>query len=244
MGTSGYQYDHWRDVLYPSGLPKKLWFERYATEFGTVEINNTFYNLPARTTFEDWRRRAPRGFRYALKFSRYGSHMKKLKDPEQPLETFVERARRLKSHLGPILVQLPPGWHVNCERLQRFLSHVPRELRWALEVRDSSWLCDDVFALLERYRVALSIHDLIENHPWRLTADWTYLRYHGPGGAQDKYARGYSPQALSGHAQKIANLIRDGIDVFAYFNNDVRGHAVSNARDLRRFVERRMKTNE
>lgn len=198
IGTSGYQYDHWVGALYPEDLPKDRWLERYTEIFDTVEINNTFYQLPAVSTFDDWCHRAPEGFLYALKYSRYGSHLKHLKDPDQHVPNFVERARRLEAHLGPILVQLPPQWNVDLERLEAFLETTPADLRWAVEVRNESWLCDDLYHLLERHQAALVIHDKIEDPPRDTPADWVYLRYHG-----DDYAGSYSTQKLTAEAQQI-----------------------------------------
>lgn len=237
IGTSGYQYDHWRGRLYPRDAPKSRWFDLYAEQFDTVEINNTFYNLPSAATFDAWRSQAPQGFRYALKYSRYGSHLKHLKDPEQHVDRFVELARRLRAHLGPILVQLPPSWNVDMVRLNEFLAALPRRLRWTLEVRDDSWLCDEVYDALRRHRIALCIHDMLEDHPAELTADWTYLRFHGPANRR-KYAGSYPHQALSAAARRIRRWLHDGCDVYAYFNNDEQGHAVDNALDLLRYIKR------
>ena len=232
VGTSGYQYEHWRGVFYPRELPRAQWFAYYARHFDTVEINNTFYRLPAAEVFDAWRKAAPAGMTYALKFSRFGTHMKRLRDPEQPVALFLERARRLRTTLGPILVQLPPRWHVNLERLQAFLAVLPRSRRWALELRDPSWLCEPVYALLAKYRVALCVHDMLPEHPRRLTADFTYLRFHGR-----RYSGSYSRAALAAQARTIRDWLAQGTDVYAYFNNDAEGHAVRNALDLRRYVQ-------
>lgn len=234
VGTSGYQYRHWRGDFYPQRLPQKQWFGYYADRFDTVEINNTFYGLPRPESVDQWRDDAPPGFRFALKYSRYGTHTKRLRDPESPLETFLELAERLKSRLGPILVQLPPSWGADPGRLDGFLRAAPRRHRFAVEMRDPSWLCEDVYAVLRGHGAALVIHDGIDDHPVELTAGWTYLRFHG-----DHYRGGYSPQALSGQARRIRRWLGDGRDVYAYFNNDLGGHAPRNAADLRRFVQRR-----
>jgi uncharacterized protein YecE (DUF72 family) len=231
VGTSGYQYDHWRGIFYPSKLPKKLWFAFYAEHFDTVEINNTFYGLPGAETFAAWRAQAPPGFCYILKFSRYGSHLKRLKEPRATIKNFLQRARRLRTTLGPILVQLPPNWDVNIPRLSGFLKAASRSFRWAFEFRDRRWLCDDVYAILQHYNAALCIHDMIEDHPRRLTADWTYLRFHG-----DHYSGSYTKPELTQQAKWIKRQLAQGKDVFAYFNNDVQGHALRNAADLKRYV--------
>jgi len=235
IGTSGYQYPHWKGRFYPDDLPKKRWFEHYAREFDTVEINNTFYNLPKPETFRHWREAAPGGFEYALKFSRYGSHIKRLKDPAEPIGRFLEVADELGPSLGPILVQLPPKWQANAERLEGFLAAAPAGYRWAFEFRDESWLDEPVYAVLERHDAALCIHDMIERHPRRLTTDWTYLRFHG-----EHYAGSYSSQFLAAEAERIAALLRDGVDVHAFFNNDEDGHAPDNAQTLGRLVGKRI----
>ena len=232
IGTSGYQYKHWRDVFYPKDLPQKRWFEYYAERFDTVEINNTFYHLPAAETFDDWHRRAPSGFCYALKFSRYGTHLKHLKQPDSTIPLFLDRAERLNDRLGPILVQLPPAWKCDLPRLSAFLDAAPKQHRWAVEFRNPTWLNDGVYALLRRHNTALCIHDLIPNHPHVLTADWLYLRYHGASAEGGDY----SHQALTAQADFIQRHVADKLDVYAYFNNDAYGFAVKNALDLKRYV--------
>jgi uncharacterized protein YecE (DUF72 family) len=231
IGTSGYQYDHWKGLFYPPTLPKRDWFGYYAREFDTVEINNTFYRLPDARTFEAWAAEAPVGFLHALKFSRYGTHVKRLREPEEPIRRFLERAETLGALLGPILVQLPPHWRVNPARLAGFLEAAPRKQRWAVEFRDPSWLTKEILALLETHNAALCIHDMIPDHPRRITADWVYLRFHG-----QHYGGTYSHQYLSAQARRMAGYRAQGLDVFAYFNNDVGAHAVRNAADLRRYL--------
>jgi uncharacterized protein YecE (DUF72 family) len=210
----------------------KAWFEHYAERFDTVEINNTFYNLPEAGTFDAWREAAPPGFRFALKYSRHGTHMKKLRDPETALERFLDRAERLGRRLGPILVQLPPHWNADPGRLDGFLHVAPRRHRFAVELRDPSWLSAQVFEVLRRHEAALVIHDRLEGHPVELTADWTYLRFHG-----SDYGGSYPSRALSGQARRIRSWLGKGHDVYAYFNNDIGGHAPRNAATLRRYVE-------
>ena len=236
LGTSGYRYDHWKGVLYPDDLPRDRWLRRYAERFDTVELNTTFYGLPEPEAFEEWREEVPEGFCYSLKFSRYGSHMKKLKDPEGTIGTFLERAERLEDRLGPILVQLPPHWGADPDRLGAFLEAAPSRRRWSVEVRDPSWLCRAVFEVLREHGAALCIHDMIDDHPRVRTTDWLYLRYHG----QD-YAGAYSPQRLSAEADRIADWLNEGLDVYAYFNNDLGGHAVADAGNLARYLDHRLR---
>lgn len=237
IGTSGYQYNHWKGIFYPEDLPKKNWFLHYRDHFKTVEINNTFYHLPKAETFETWRDQAPEDFCYALKYSRYGSHMKKLKDPEQALDTFMAVASILQTKLGPVLVQLPPHWKANPKRLDEFLKKVPSGQRFTVEFRDPSWLDDSVFAILENHQAALCVHDMIDDHPDRVTTDWAYYRFHGRN-----YGGEYSYQKLSAVADRLTEHIQAGRDVFVYFNNDLEGNAVYNALDLQRYVEARIAT--
>lgn len=234
VGTSGYQYPHWRGVFYPADLPVRQWFAYYADRFDTVEINNTFYRLPDVGVFDGWRSQAPENFRYALKYSRYATHIKHLKDPQEPLQRFWCRAARLAEALGPVLVQLPPHWRVNTERLAQFAAQLPRGPRWAIEVRDASWLCDKVFSVLHEYNIALCIHDMLARHPRVLTADFVYLRFHG-----DHYRGCYSHQFLTAQAALIAAYLERGLDTYAYFNNDERAYAVANALDLKRYLASR-----
>jgi uncharacterized protein YecE (DUF72 family) len=231
IGTSGFYYDHWKGIFYPKDLPKAEWFFYYAKHFDTVEINNTFYRLPPGLTFDHWREQAPAGFLYALKFSRYGSHWTRLKKPKSTVGKFLKVAERLKTFLGPILVQLPPHWKANAERLDAFLAAAPRSQRWAIEFRNPDWLKDEVYKVLERHDAVLCIHDMIENHPRVLTANWTYLRYHG-----ERYSGSYSRQKLAAEGRWIRGQRAAGVDVFAYFNNDAQGFAVKNAAELKRCV--------
>ncbi|MCE3242993.1 MAG: hypothetical protein K0Q83_3500 [Deltaproteobacteria bacterium] len=143
IGTSGFHYKHWKGIFYPENLSSKQWFAYYASQFDTVELNNTFYRLPPETYFDAWRAGAPDGFCFALKFSRYGSHVMKLKNAGDTIRRFTERAERLADHLAPILVQLPPRWDVNVERLADFLAAAPRRHRWTVEFRDPRWLIND-----------------------------------------------------------------------------------------------------
>lgn len=235
ISTSGYQYPHWKGRFYPHEIARKDWLHFYAEQFNTVEINNTFYGLPEASTFDTWRKQAPPGFVYALKYSRYGSHIKKLKDPGDHINTFLSAAERLGSFMGPILVQLPPKWRVDPTRLACFLKTVPQKHRWAVEFRDPSWLCEEIFRILGKHHAALCIHDMIEDHPRVITADWAYFRYHGP-----RDGGNYSSQWLTAEADRITELQNQGLEVFAFFNNDQQGYAPANARDLRRYVQKRL----
>jgi uncharacterized protein YecE (DUF72 family) len=235
IGTSGWAYAHWRGIVYPRDLPQRDWFAFYAREFDTVEINNSFYRLPTPDAFAAWGRQAPADFLYAVKASRYLTHMKKLASPEEPLQRFFEGASRLGSTLGPVLYQLPPSWRVNLSRLEQFLSVLPGQRTHVLEFRDQSWLIEDVFRLLERYGVAHCIHDLPPlNVPVRVTAPLVYLRLHGGSDHGGHYERG----ALAPWARRIADWHHEKLDVVVYFNNDVGGSAVKDARMLKQMLER------
>jgi uncharacterized protein YecE (DUF72 family) len=234
VGCSGWVYRDWRGIVYPADLPQRRWFEHYATLFDTVEINNTFYRLPSVTMVEGWAAQAPNGFVYALKLGAFGTHRMKLRDAASWLPNHLDRAERLGAALGPTLVQLPPRWKRNAERLDEFLSVAPPRLRWAVELREPSWLHDEVYEVLRRHGAALCLHDLLPDHPWILTTDWTYARFHGPNALRQKYTGRYGPQRLAPVASRLCEWLAEGCDVHAYFNNDYQGHAVTDAQWLRR----------
>jgi len=233
IGTSGWNYNHWVDVLYPKGLPQSQWLARYGEEFDTVEINNSFYRLPEKKTFEQWARSSPPGFTFAVKASRFLTHMKKLKDPEDPLERILSHAAGLGAKLGPILYQLPPWWKVNLERLRDFLALLPRDTRHAFEFRDPTWQAEPVFDLLREYGAGycvMSAPDL----PLHLmaTSDFAYIRMHSGGG--DTEGR-YTEDALQWWAERIREFLHSA-DVYCYFNNDYKGYAVRNAARLKELL--------
>lgn len=238
IGCSGWVYRDWRGPVYPPELPQRAWFGHYATLFNTVEINATFYRLPAVHTVEGWAAQAPPGFEYAVKVGQFGSHRMKLLDPTGWLGNHLDRVRRLGPSLGPNLVQLPPRWKRNLERLDAFLTVAPRDVRWAIEIRDPSWFHDDVFALLERHGAALCLHDMVAAHPWILTTSWTYVRFHGPIALTNKYQGRYGPRRLAPTARRLQAWLEAGVDVYAYFNNDYDGHAIADAQSLRETLAR------
>ena len=214
-------------MVYPAELPARRWFEHYSTLFDTVELNSTFYRLPKDSTVEGWRAAAPAGFVYALKLGAFGSHRMKLRDATSWLPRHVHVAELLGSSLGPTLVQLPPRWRRDTARLEDFLAAAPRTMRWAVELRERSWLHDDVFAVLEAHGAALCIHDLVEHHPFVLTTDWTYVRFHGPDAIAHPYHGRYGGTRLWRTARRLADLLEEGGDVYCYFNNDFHGNAVA-----------------
>lgn len=233
VGCSGWSYADWRGVIYPPDLPSRRWLEHYQELFDTVELNSTFYRLPATTTVDSWATQARPGFLYALKLGAFGSHRKKLSDPTSWLPKHLDRACRLGDHLGPTLVQLPPRWRRNVARLDEFLEAVPTTMRWAVELRDPSWVHDDVFDVLRRHRAALCIHDLLPDHPFELTTDWTYVRFHGPDAINQPYHGSYGAAGLRPWVERLRPMLDSNRDVYAYFNNDWHGNAVHDAVALR-----------
>lgn len=231
VGCSGWQYKHWRGDFYRDGLPQSRWLEHYATVFDTVELNNSFYRLPEAATFGAWASRVPTWFVFAVKASRFLTHMKKLKDPEEPVARFFGRARALGRHLGPVLYQLPPGWKLDIGRLEHFLHVLPRDVRHVLEFRDTTWYADAVYGLLARYGVALCLHDMPGSATGRLrVGPFVYVRFHGASG---RYDGSYGREHLTSWADWLNGHQAAGVDVYAYFNNDVGGHAPRDAIELR-----------
>jgi uncharacterized protein YecE (DUF72 family) len=228
VGCSGWNYPHWRERVYPKGLPQRRWLEHYATLFDTVEVNSTFYRLPARSAVAHWVEQTPDGFLFAVKASRFLTHMKRLTDMGGGVERFYERIEPLvrSPKLGPVLWQLPERFRRDDERLAFALERLPHG-RHCFEFRHASWFAADVYTLLREHGVALVIGD----HPQRpfqeheLTVDWTFLRFHhGSRGRNGNY----SQAELETWKRRIAAW-RDRAEVFAYFNNDWEGYAVRNA---------------
>jgi len=183
IGTSGWHYDHWRYLFYPDKLPKAKWLEFYSRHFTTVELNNSFYRLPSEEAFAAWRDSSPASFTFAVKVSRFITHIKRLKNVEQPVDTFLGRAKILKDKLGPLLYQLPPNMHRNDDRLESFLSILPPGLKHTLEFRHESWLDNGVFEILRQYNTGLCVFDMPGlSCPLAATADFAYIRFHGSTG--------------------------------------------------------------
>jgi uncharacterized protein YecE (DUF72 family) len=240
IGCSGWEYGHWKGDFYPDALPRARWFQHYARRFDTVEINNSFYRLPLRTTMSRWRLQAPAGFVYAVKASRFLTHMKKLRDPDDPLSLLFDRALLLGPHLGPVLYQLPPRWKPDHERLAAFLDAVPRDVRQTIEFREAAWYTDRTFELLSRHGVSLCLHDMTGSTPPRIVVGpFVYVRFHG---ASAKYSGSYSDEQLAIWGAWLNEQLARGLDVYAYFNNDVGGHAPRNALTLRKLLGRKTET--
>ena len=231
VGCSGWVYRHWKGGFYPEGLPQKRWFDHYAAEFDTVEINASFYRLPLASTFHGWRDKAPPGFRYAVKVNRFITHMKKLLDCEEAVDQFIALARPLGDKLGPLLYQLPPSLHKNLERLDSFLSRLPSDLEQVVEFRHESWYQDDVLALLDRHGVGFVAHDLVGlTSPRWASGRTAYVRFHGTGG---KYRGRYSDDRMRDWAYWLSGQRAAGRSAWAYFNNDIGGDAIDDARNLK-----------
>jgi uncharacterized protein YecE (DUF72 family) len=233
VGTSGWQYRDWRGLLYPPGLPQRRWLEHYASQYATVENNGAFYRLPATETFADWRSRTPEGFLMAVKASRYLTHIKRLRDPAEPVGRLLSAASGLGDRLGPVLLQLPPNLRADADALDGCLREFaafpgPRRVRVAVEFRHESWWTEQIRELLIRHGAALCWADRLGRpvtQLWR-TADWGYLRLHE--GAAQPWPR-YGEQALRSWARRIAQTWADEEEVFAFFNNDPGGAAVHDA---------------
>jgi len=236
IGTSGWNYTHWRGPFYPDDLPAKNWQNYYMERFHTVEVNNTFYRLPEKKTFRKWRDESPEAFLYSVKASRYITHMKKLKDPAAPVANFLDHADMLGDKLGPVLFQLPPRWKLNIDRLDDFLKTLPQGRRFAFEFRDDTWWEPSVYERLRQHNAAFCIFDLEGRQtPVELTADFAYVRLHGPEGA---YQGKYDDDTLSRWANAFKAWMQKGIEVFCYFDNDENGYAAQNALKLREMAEK------
>jgi len=234
IGCSGWNYEDWKGLVYPSGEPARRWLELYAQRFDTVEINATFYRLPERKIVTRWAEQTPARFCFAVKASRYLTHVKRLRDLRPGLERLYERIEPLHDarKLGPLLWQLPPRFRRDDDRLGDALAALPRG-RHALEFRDESWFADGVYELLRAHGAALVVADRAPTPPtpWIATAEWSYIRFHRGRARRGAYGR----RALGTWAGRIAEAARD---VDAYFNNDWEGFAVANARTLQRMVDR------
>jgi uncharacterized protein YecE (DUF72 family) len=237
IGCSGWNYPHWRERVYPRGVPQRRWLEHYATLFDTVEVNATFYRLPTEAAVRGWVEQAPPGFLFAVKASRYLTHIRRLRDLEAGIRRFYERIEPLAQSpkLGPVLWQLPPTFKRDDERLAGALDALPKG-RHAFEFREPSWYVDDIYALLREHGAALVIPDSAR-YPFRelvLTADWTFVRLHqGSRGRRGNY----SERELEEWAKRIAGWRAGGADVYAFFNNDWEGFAVRNGLMLRELLD-------
>ena len=237
IGASGWHYKHWRGRFYDAALPPRQMLAHYVQHFDTVEINNSFYRLPTEKAVEMWRDSTPPGFLFAVKASRYITHNKKLGDPQSALDKFLPVAELLENKLGAILFQLPPQWKVNPERLDSFLSVLPRRHRYAFEFRNQTWHSGEIYAILRAHNAAFCIYDLAGfETPLEITADFTYIRLHGPLG---KYQGSYPAEALQAWAKRIQAWRSKLKHIDVYFDNDQEAFAVWNALALRKLIPAR-----
>jgi uncharacterized protein YecE (DUF72 family) len=234
IGTSGWNYRHWKGTFYPADLPAKDEFAFYTAQFTTVEVNNSFYRLPPADTFAQWKSVSPKGFIFSVKAPRFITHMKKLKTDHTGLEEFLLNVKELKRKAGPVLFQLPPKWKVNLPRLQDFLNQLPPNRRYTFEFRDATWYTEDTYKLLEEHNCAFCIYHLAHHQsPVEVTADFVYVRLHGPG---NKYQGSYSIGELRSWATRCRKWLRSGLDVYVYFDNDEAGYSAGNAKELQKLL--------
>jgi len=234
IGCSGWVYKDWTGPFYPPGTKDRERLEYYATRFDTAEINASFYRLPSEKMVEGWRERAPEGFVYAWKVSRFITHNKKLNECADPVALVFGRMAPLAEHYGPALIQLPPQLRRNDERLAGFLKLLPKDRRHTVEFRHPSWYDPAVFRILSDFDASLCISD--HHHapaPWEVTASWVYVRGHGPGG---RYHGRYPDEELGMWADHIGRFRAEGRDVYAYFDNDIKSAAPFDAETLKQMT--------
>lgn len=238
VGTSGYSYPHWAEgVFYPKGLSSRQWLEFYSRHFNCVELNVTFYRLPTKAMAKSWQERTPKDFVFAVKGSRFVTHIKRLKDTQESLKIFVERIAPLKTKIGCFLWQLPPGFKKDEERLKNFCRQLKKlkgfkDSRHVFEFREKSWFEKNVYAILKDFQFCLCFADAPEKIGEEvLTCDYVYLRFHG---SVLLYGSNYSDEQLRMWADKIKLMGRRIHTVYAFFNNDAHGHAVANAGSFRK----------
>jgi uncharacterized protein YecE (DUF72 family) len=234
VGTSGWQYKDWRERFYPAGTPQRLWLEYYAERFATVEVNNAFYRLPERETFVKWRERTPADFCVAVKVSRYLTHIKRLREPAEPVQRFMSRAEALGDKLGPVLLQLPPSLSIDLHALDETLALFPPGVKVTVEPRHASWWTDAARELLEKHGAALCWADR-KGRPvtplWR-TTDWGYLRMH-EGRARPR------PRYGAAALRTWVDRIKEFESAYVYFNNDPGGAAIADATAFAAQADRR-----
>jgi uncharacterized protein YecE (DUF72 family) len=234
VGTSGWQYADWRARFYPKGVPQREWLRYFSERFPAVEVNNTFYMLPEENTFVRWRQESAHGFVFAVKASRYITHIRRLRDCREPLRRFWTRSRRLGRKLGPVLFQLPPNFRADLDRLEAFVRLLPKPMQGAFEFRHPSWERDDVYSALDRAGCALVVADRPgARPPDTITGGWSYVRFHqgrqtGPGYTRDKLRR---------YAERLSDS--DARETWVFFNNDPQGAALRDAATMTELLRER-----
>lgn len=226
VGTSGWNYSHWKNIFYPAGMPSSKWLDHYIKHFNSVELNVTFYRLVNKNTFEGWHKKTPKNFYFVAKGSRYITHIKRLNEVSQPLNLFLKNAAGLKEKLLTVLWQLPPRFKKDLKRLETFLKLLKNktQVRQSFEFRDETWFDQEVFDLLSSYNACLCIAHS-QRYPCvrQLTADFLYLRFHGA----TLYSSDYPDKELREWARYARQYKRR--DILAFFNNDVGAFAIKNA---------------
>jgi uncharacterized protein YecE (DUF72 family) len=243
IGCSGWHYKNWKGLIYPEELPTTAWLRAYTQRFSTVELNNSFYRLPSEATFAAWRRQVPRGFLFAVKASRFLTHIKRLREPDEPLTRLFTHARPLGPTLGPVLYQIPPRWIPDPDRLEAFLGALPecltprsrQRVQHVLEMRDPRGYEPWVIELLKTYNVTLCEHDMPGSEsPLVAVGPIIYVRFHGFG---VKYGGSYPDEVLEEWAAWLRRGLASGRDAYVYFNNDINGYAVHDAERLRLLLD-------
>ncbi|MBI4744766.1 MAG: DUF72 domain-containing protein [Actinobacteria bacterium] len=230
IGTSGFSYNHWKNIFYPEDVKNHDWLIFYAKHFDTVEINSSFYHLPSKEIFTRWRKITPPNFIFSVKGSRFITHIKKLNEIEEPVENFLKNVSELKEKLGPILFQFPPNWEINLNRFENFLKILPDQFKYAFEFRNKSWFNNSIYSLLKRKKSALCISSSPSFPSEKIiTSTFTFIRMHG---GSEPYGSCYSTKELKMWAEEIREFLAQKIDVFVYFNNDAYGYAIKNALEL------------
>lgn len=238
IGTSGWSYKHWKGIYYPDKTRSADWLDFYANDFEVTEINASFYRLPKEETVISWAEKVPKNFKFCPKMSRYLTHMKKLRNPEEPLERFFSIFEPIRKHMGPVLIQLPPMLKFDYDVAEHFFQLLKKKYKqydFALEVRHETWM-DDGLDLMAKYNIAFVISQSDAGFPYAemVTAKNIYVRFHGPARL---YASSYTNEMLKKFARKFKDWMKDGHDVWAFFNNDLFGYAIDNAKNLKKMVE-------
>jgi len=238
IGTSGYNYKEWKGIFYPESLPKTKWLSFYSQNFNSIEINATFYGRFTKKTFEKWKDQTPRDFLFALKGSRYITHVKRIKNHELGIMDFFKNVKGLGEKLGVVLWQFPNNFKLkdeNIKRLEAFIESLPVNIRQAFEFRDESWFVDNVFELLNKYNAGIAMNDSsVFPKMEKITGDFCYIRFHGPS---NLYSSSYSDEELKIWAEKIKKYSKK-YDIYCYFNNDVNGYAIENAKRLKELLKK------
>lgn len=238
IGTSGWSYKHWKNCFYPEELRTTEWLSYYAKSFSITEINTSFYHLPKDTTVLGWSEKVPKRFKFCPKISRYITHIKRLKDPEQTLEKFFTVFDLMKDRLGPVLIQLPPTLQFNYDVAEHFYTELQhyKGYSFVMEVRHETWLSEDSLTLMSKFKIGFVISQSGDKFPYSemVTAKNIYVRFHGPN---ELYASSYSDEQLVYFAEKFKTWMNKGHVIWAFFNNDIHGYAYVNAKRLEELMK-------